>query len=139
MANITIHTDGASRGNPGPSAIAYVIEGLDSGKIEHAEKIGATTNNQAEYRALLAAITKLCEQVPTNLTITFFGDSELMIKQLRGEYKVKDVNIAPHYAAITAIKRQLELAGNTIKFTAVRREQNKRADELGNMALDGTF
>jgi len=133
---ITIHTDGASRGNPGAAAIAYVIEGLPE-RIEQARTIGTTTNNQAEYQALLAALTKLADMGPTSQDIECIADSELMIKQLRGEYRVKDELLRPHYQAILTLVRQLEVDGNTFSFTAVRRAQNKRADQLANLALDG--
>lgn len=137
MTEIQIHTDGASRGNPGPAAIAYVIDGLESGKIEFAQTIGSTTNNQAEYQALLQALTKLSEFSPSGYAINCIADSELMVKQLKGEYRVKDDLLRPHYEAIKAIVSDFEKIGNQVTFTAVRRSENKRADELGNMALDG--
>ena len=137
MNQIVIHTDGASRGNPGAAAIAYVIEGLESGKIEFAQTIGVTTNNQAEYQALRQALTKLSEINIKESNIECFADSELMIKQIRGEYRVKDNLLRPHYQEILSLVGKLTEAGNSFKFTAVRRSENKRADELGNMALDG--
>lgn len=137
MVEIIIHTDGASRGNPGAAAIAYVIEGLETGKVEFAQTIGSTTNNQAEYQALLQALTKLAEFSPSGYSINCVADSELMVKQLKGEYRVKDNLLRPHYLAIKAIVEDFEKAGNSVRFTAVRRSENKRADELGNMALDG--
>lgn len=137
MAEIVIHTDGAARGNPGPSAIAYVINQVGSALIEHAETIGDTTNNQAEYRALVAALTKVVELKPDSQPVNCFADSELMVKQLRGEYKMKNAELRPHFEAIQALKRTLEEQGNSVSFHHVRREQNKRADELGNLALDG--
>lgn len=137
MNSITIHSDGAARGNPGPAAIAYVVTGAGDAAIEHAETIPSTTNNQAEYQALLAALEKLTDLAPQNEQITCFADSELMIKQLNGQYKMKNADLRPHFDAILAVKRGLEQAGNTVTFTHVRREQNKRADELGNLALDG--
>ena len=136
MPNITLHTDGACRGNPGAASIAYRIDGLPE-VIEHAEKIGDTTNNQAEYRAMVAALTALGELGPTNSSINCFADSELMIKQINGEYRVKDELLRPHFLAIKQLIGILEIAGNELSFTAVRREQNKRADELANLALDG--
>lgn len=136
MANITLHTDGASRGNPGAAAIAYTISGLPE-KIEHAEKIGVTTNNQAEYQAMVAALGALEKLDLKDSTIECFADSELMIKQINGEYRVKDELLRPHFLAIKKLIASLEVSGNLITFTAVRRADNKRADELGNMALDG--
>ena len=139
MAEISIHTDGAARGNPGPAAIAYVIKGVGDKVIEHGQKIGNTTNNQAEYQALLAALTALKDLAPSDQQITCHADSELMVKQLRGEYKMKNADLRPHFDAILAAKRGLEQSGNAVSFVHARREQNKRADELGNMALDGTL
>jgi ribonuclease HI len=135
MNRVSVHTDGAARGNPGPASIAYVIRSGDD-LIEYSEAIGQTTNNQAEYRAMLAACRALEEKLPIDAIITFHSDSELMVKQLRGEYKVKDANIRPHFEAIAAILTKLEQQGNTVELLAVRREYNKRADELANIALD---
>ncbi len=136
MIEINIHTDGASRGNPGKAAIAYVIEGLPSGKVEFAETIGETTNNQAEYQALVRALTNLSEFSPSNYEINCYADSELMVKQLNGEYRVKDALLRPHFQAIQDIVKDFKKLGNNFTFIAVRRAENKRADELGNMALD---
>lgn len=135
MSRVTIHTDGAARGNPGPAAIAYVIK-TGQETIEHGETIGSTTNNQAEYRAMLAACRVLVELAPNDAVISFHSDSELMIKQLRGEYKVKDQNLRPLFEEIAACLGKLEHNNNTVELLAVRREMNKRADELANIALD---
>lgn len=136
MQEIIIHTDGASRGNPGNAAIAYVIEGLTPEDIEHGEKIGITTNNQAEYQALVAALEFVAEQNPQNAEINCFADSELMVKQLNGEYRVKDPLLKPHFDRIISAAHSLEHKGNTVTFTAVKRSENARADKLGNIALD---
>lgn len=138
MAEITLHTDGASRGNPGAAAIAYRITGLPE-LLEHAETIGTTTNNQAEYQALLSALTTLQKLELNDSTIACFADSELMVKQLNGEYRVKDELLRPHFLAIKGLVSDLERAGNAVSFTAVRRAENQRADELANLALDGQF
>lgn len=135
MKNISVHTDGAARGNPGPASIAFVISN-DGELTEFYEAIGETTNNQAEYRAMLAACQELHRTSPSDSTVVFNSDSELMIKQLKGEYRVKDANIRPHYEGITAVLSSLKAAGNQIVLNAVRRESNKRADELANLALD---
>lgn len=135
MKKITVHTDGAARGNPGPAAIAYSIN-RDGEMIEHGEAIGSTTNNQAEYRAMLAACRKLRELDLTDTAVEFFADSELMIRQLKGEYKVKDVNLQPHFAAIQQCLATLEKQNNSVNLTAIRRDLNKRADALANLALD---
>lgn len=135
---ITVHTDGASRGNPGAAAIAYVIDGL-SAKIEHAETIGQTTNNQAEYQALVAALNAIDPVAVRGAMIECFADSELMVKQLNGEYRVKDELLRPHFAAIKQRVTELGKAEATVSFTAVRRADNQRADQLCNLALDGAL
>lgn len=135
MQRILVHTDGAARGNPGPASVAYVIK-VDDEVVEYCEPIGETTNNQAEYRAMVAATQKLAELGPQAAVITFHSDSELMVKQLRGEYKVKDQNIRPLFEQISQVLRQLESAGNSVELLAVRREFNQRADALANQALD---
>lgn len=135
MSAITIYTDGAARGNPGPASIAYVIKNGEA-VIEFAEPIGETTNNQAEYRALRAALTRLVAEMPKARVVECFSDSELMVKQLLGQYRVKDQNLRPQFEAIQSLVTELERAGNAVEFTAIRREKNRRADELANMALD---
>ena len=136
MNSLTIHTDGASRGTPGAAAIAYVIEGSSVGKIEFCQAIGTYSNNQAEYRAMVAALEKLVELTPKDATVEVYADSELMIKQINGEYRVKDVNLQPLFKQVTDFCRVLEHGGNALIFTAVRRELNKDADRLANVALD---
>lgn len=135
MQRILVYTDGAARGNPGPASIAYVIK-VDEQVTEFCEAIGETTNNQAEYRAMIAASRELEQLAPSEAVITCHSDSELMIKQLRGEYKVKDQNIRPLFEEISRILNKLTSQGNTIELLAVRRELNKRADALANQALD---
>lgn len=134
---ITIHTDGACRGNPGAASIAYVITGLGDEPVEYAKPIGNTTNNQAEYQAMRAAVERLAQANPTGELIEIFSDSELMIRQLTGIYRVKDPLIRPWYEEITGMLSSMKAQGNTFELTAIRRERNKRADELANMALDG--
>lgn len=135
MLKYVVHTDGASRGNPGDAAIAYVIN-QDNNLTEYCQAIGKTTNNQAEYQAMAAAVDKLVEMSIGDSHIEFYSDSELMVKQLLGEYRVKDANIRPIFDSIKAKLSNLEDQGNSYKLTAIRREFNKRADELANHALD---
>ncbi len=135
MSDITIHTDGAARGNPGPASIAYIINTGDE-EIEFFQSIGNTTNNQAEYRAMRAATERLVELGPREKTLIFHSDSELMVKQLCGEYRVKDANIRPLFNSIEANLGKLRANQNTVVLKAVRREYNKRADALANLALD---
>jgi len=127
---VELYTDGASRGNPGPASVgaSLVQDGAEIATVS--EAIGMQTNNYAEYSALIAGLQKASELKLQELVVK--ADSELMIKQLRGEYKVKNANIKPLFMKV------IELAKNfkTITYTHVRREQNKRADQLANLALD---
>src|SRR5262249_12989735 len=92
----TIHTDGAARGNPGPAAAAYVIERPGSPPIEHAETLGSATNNVAEYTALILALERAASLGIRRAAV--FSDSELMVKQFRGEYAVKNAELKQLYA-----------------------------------------
>lgn len=136
MQEVSVFTDGASRGNPGRASIAYVIKGLADQDIEHYEAIGQTTNNQAEYRALVAALECLSQKAVTQSDIQIFSDSELMVRQIIGEYKVKDPNLRPHFQRAQTLIGTLESSGCSVSITAVRRERNQRADQLANIALD---
>lgn len=136
MEPIVVHTDGASRGNPGPAAIAWVIKnGSDS--TEFGQKIDSTTNNQAEYRALVSALTALVNQGPKNQSIVVHMDSELVVRQIQGIYRVKDALLRPLYDEAMAQIKILERHDNDISLVSVKREENRRADELANLALDG--
>jgi ribonuclease HI len=125
-----IHTDGAARGNPGPAAWAYVIECPGREPIEHAERLGEATNNVAEYTALLRALKRSAELDVRDVHI--FSDSELMVKQLNGEYAVKNAELKQLYEQAKALQKRF----GSVKFEHVRREQNKRADALCNQVLD---
>ena len=127
----TIHIYGGSRGNPGPAAFAYVINRPGQPVIEHGETMGTATNNVAEYTALLAALTKAAELGLRDITI--HSDSELLVKQMNGEYRVKHPDLLPLYEEAVQLRRAIP----TVRIQHVRREQNKRADELCNIALDG--
>lgn len=130
MSTATIHIDGASRGNPGPAAFAYVIQKANESPVEHAEKIGKTTNNVAEYTALVAALEKAAELGLKSLHI--HSDSELLVKQMNGEYRVKSEDLQDLFREATHLRKQFD----RVTLTHVRREQNQRADELCNLALD---
>lgn len=134
--NITVHTDGASRGNPGPSSVAFTIGGLKSEPIEYYQTIGLFSNNQAEYRALIAALELLVREKVANSEVHFYSDSELLIKQMLGEYRVKDAKLRTVFDTAKQLSRSLEAEQNQLTFSAVRREQNRRADQLANRALD---
>jgi ribonuclease HI len=130
---LTIHTDGAARGNPGPAAYAYVIEREGHPPIEEADVLGETTNNQAEYTALVKALEHALD-LGTGFRVVVRSDSELMVKQLNGEYRVKNEELRPLYEDALDLHRQFT---GGVSFVHVRRGQNKRADELCNEALDG--
>jgi len=128
---LIIHTDGGARGNPGPAAIGAVIKD-EKGTLlaEVSECIGETTNNQAEYRAVIAALREAKQLKATE--INFYLDSELVVKQLNKEYKVKHPDLAPLFVKIY----NETLSYKKVTFAHVRREYNKEADALVNKALD---
>jgi len=124
-------TDGGARGNPGPAAFAYVLEDEDGEPLaSHGERIGIATNNVAEYRALVAGLARAAELGVTGLEVV--SDSELLVKQMRGEYRVKN-------EALRELNEQAErLAGKLgrVEYRHVRRAHNELADRLVNEALD---
>jgi ribonuclease HI len=132
---LTIHTDGASRGNPGSAAFAYTLERPGALPIEEAGCLGRMTNNQAEYTALVRALEHAL-RLGAHYRLRIHSDSELMVKQMRGEYRVKDPGLRSLYDEAVRLRDQFE---HRPQFIHVRREQNRRADELGNLALDGKF
>ena len=130
---LTIHTDGASRGNPGSAAFAFVIERDGADTIEEAGCLGELTNNQAEYEALVRALHRALELGPEH-SVTVRSDSELMVKQMIGEYRVKNADLLTLYEDARALAKRFR---GRVTFTHVRRELNSRADALCNEALDG--
>lgn len=137
MKRFTIYTDGGSRNNPGPAAIGAVIFNEDGAVVkEISEYIGQATNNEAEYRAVITVLRKLKAMVGKNQTKQAFvqvnADSELLVKQLNGEYKVEHPNVQPLFLELWNLK--VDFA--KVEFHAVPREQNKHADRLVNEALD---
>jgi ribonuclease HI len=128
---LVVNVDGGSRGNPGPAAVGVVIRSADGDVVaDAAEPIGTATNNVAEYRALLRGIELAAQHGATELQL--YGDSELVVKQVRGEYKVKDAGLKPLHAEA----RQALSAFSVWSFDHVRREHNSEADALVNQALD---
>jgi len=126
-----LSTDGGARGNPGPAAFAYVLEAEDGTVLaEHGETIGVATNNVAEYSGLIAGLEKAHELGLREVEVV--SDSELMVKQMRGEYRVK--NEALRELSLQAAR--LARAIGSVTYTAVRREHNELADRLVNEALD---
>jgi ribonuclease H / adenosylcobalamin/alpha-ribazole phosphatase len=123
-----LSTDGGARGNPGPAAYGYVLEDEDGTVLAaHGERIGIATNNVAEYSGLIAGLEKALELGLDEVEVV--SDSELMVKQMRGEYRVKNEALQELWS------RARRLAGQ-VGYTAVRREHNKLADTLVNEALD---
>ncbi len=138
MSDFIIYTDGGSRGNPGPAAIGFVIQDSAGRTLkEHGEAIGETTNNVAEYKALVAALKKLKALIGSTkaeaMTIEVRADSELLMKQLKGEYKIKEETLIPLFIEIWNVKQDFK----NINFVHIPREKNKMADHMVNVALDG--
>ena len=131
---LVANVDGGARGNPGPAAIAAVLATPDGEVVEEiGEAIGRATNNVAEYRALLLGIERAQALGASELDLV--GDSELIVRQVKGEYKVKDPTLRELHAQVRAA-----LAGfDRWSIRHVRREHNAEADRLVNEALDGTL
>jgi ribonuclease HI/catechol 2,3-dioxygenase-like lactoylglutathione lyase family enzyme len=126
-----LSTDGGARGNPGPAAFAYVLEAEDGTVLEaRGEAIGVATNNVAEYRALVAGLEAAKRHEVDELEVV--SDSELVVKQMRGEYKVKNEKLRTLSEAAARAGREI----GTVTYAAVRREHNELADRLVNEALD---
>lgn len=128
-----LFTDGGARGNPGPAAAAYVLEAEDGTVLDaHGETIGVATNNVAEYRALVAGLAKAAELGVTDLDVV--SDSELLVKQMTGAYRVKNAALIDLSLEAAHLGRRI----GTVRYTAVPRERNQLADELVNRALDAS-
>ena len=126
-----LYTDGGARGNPGPAAYGYVLEAEDGTVLaSHGEHIGSATNNVAEYSGLVAGLRKAIElQVPE---VEVVSDSELMVKQMRGEYRVKNEALRELFAEADRLARRVGI----VEYRHVRRAHNEEADRLVNAALD---
>jgi probable phosphoglycerate mutase len=126
-----LSTDGGARGNPGPAAYGYVLESEDGSVLDaRGEAIGVATNNVAEYRALVAGLQRALEIGVRELEV--ISDSELLVKQMRGEYRVKNEALRALSIEAARLARQLD----RVSYRAVRREHNELADRLVNEALD---
>jgi ribonuclease HI len=126
-----LYTDGGARGNPGPAAAAYVLETEDGTVLEaRGETIGVATNNVAEYRALVAGLAKAVELGVDELEVV--SDSELLVKQMNGEYRVKNAALIDLSLEAARLGRQI----GGVRYRAVRRTENELADSLVNEALD---
>ncbi|MCL4199911.1 ribonuclease HI family protein [Patescibacteria group bacterium] len=134
-----IHTDGGARGNPGPAAIGVVIEDERDGMVvaEFGKTIGETTNNTAEYQAVIEALNFLLRpemrERGSVQSISFYLDSTLVVNQLNGLFKIKQPHLRELLMRVRVLEQQV---GGQIQYAAVPREQNSRADFFVNQALD---
>ncbi len=135
MSKIRVYSDGAARGNPGPSAIGVVIESTGSKKT-YREFIGYATNNEAEYKALVFALQKIKllygKTKSKSLELECYSDSELVVKQLNKKYKVLDDNIQKFFLLLW----NLSIDFKDVKYFHIPRSKNVEADKLANIALD---
>ncbi|MFC1990096.1 ribonuclease HI family protein [Chloroflexota bacterium] len=130
IKRVVIFTDGASRGNPGPAAIGATIKDEQGGLISSISQcIGLTTNNQAEYRAIIAALEQAIGLGATQVNVR--SDSELVVRQITGRYRVKKASLKPLYMKVMQLQSQLE----SFTITHIPRQQNIEADILANAAL----
>jgi ribonuclease HI len=128
---VRLYTDGGARGNPGPAAAAYVLETEDGTVLDaRGETIGVATNNVAEYRALVAGLAKALELGVDEVEVV--SDSELLVKQMTGEYRVKNAALVDLSLEASRLARKI----GRVTYSAVRREENELADALVNEALD---
>jgi ribonuclease HI len=131
MPKLVVNVDGGARGNPGPAAIAAVVRDTSGETVaERSERIGEATNNVAEYRAMLLGV-ELARELGAD-EVELIGDSELIVRQMKGDYKVKQEHLRPLHA-------QLSVALDRLRRWSIRsvpRAENARADELVNEALD---
>lgn len=136
---LVIYADGGARGNPGPAAIGVVIQ-IPGGEIkQYSEAIGETTNNVAEYKAVIFALKKakalLGGEKASEAEIEIKSDSELVVNQVRGEYKIKNEDLQPLFVETWNLKQDFK----SVDFKLVSREKNEGADILVNRALDTLF
>jgi ribonuclease HI len=132
VCKLFLNVDGASRGNPGPAAIGVTVKDENNRLLASiSETIGNTTNNQAEYRALIAGLEKAINLGAKEVVVN--SDSELLVKQLQGHYRVKNAELKSLYLEV--VKLAYSLA--SFRIAAIPRELNREADKLANMALDG--
>ena len=135
--SLTIHSDGGARGNPGPGACAFVVEQNGRVVAKGTKHLGEVTNNIAEYSGVLLAVNWLIKNPSfylDKIPVTFFMDSELVVRQLMGRYKVKDLKLRKLFEEINSLRAKLPMP---INFESISREKNKLADFLVNEELDG--
>jgi ribonuclease HI len=128
---VIINVDGAARGNPGPAAIGAILKDETGNTIGRISRpIGITTNNQAEYQAIIAGLEKAISQGVKNVAVK--SDSELVVNQINGRYKIKNTALRPLYLKVVELTGKLE----NFSITYIPRERNRQADALANKALD---
>ncbi|HHX94444.1 MAG TPA: ribonuclease HI family protein [Clostridia bacterium] len=134
MRNFTVYCDGASRGNPGEAGIGYII--IDgNGKVlkEESDYLGQATNNVAEYTALVRSLQDSLKLGAKSVQV--YSDSELMVKQIKGEYRVKNPGLAPLFQQVSGLIARFD----NFKIDHVPREKNKKADSLANKGIDAVL
>ena len=130
-ATWTVYTDGASRGNPGPASIGAVVYNASGDEVHTvSRRLGRATNNEAEYQAVIAGLEAALGLGGGSVDLRM--DSQLIVRQLEFRYRVRNARLRPFFERIVELKRQFD----AFTVTHVRREQNKRADQLANLALD---
>ncbi|MDQ6711488.1 MAG: ribonuclease HI family protein [Candidatus Dormibacteraeota bacterium] len=132
VESVIVHTDGASRGNPGPASLGVVIASVDGRVLlELGEALGLATNNVAEYTAVIRALERAAEMGARRVRVML--DSQLVVRQLNGSYRVKHPEMIPLYRRVLELIQKFE----AVTFEHVPREENSEADRLANQALDG--
>jgi len=129
FVRVTIHVDGAAKGNPGPAGIGVTIHDSDRTVFEEGRYVGEMTNNMAEYRALVFGLEKILELGARRVVV--FSDSELMVRQMNGQYRVRSERLCPLYEQAQALCRSLE----SFEIQHIPRAQNRRADVLADQAI----
>ena len=129
MLLLEVNIDGASRGNPGLSAIGIIVKNNEKILMEHAEFLGIRTNNQAEYEALKRAL-EICNQLDKEITI--LSDSELLVNQRNSKYRIRNQQLKIISREISNLEKNFE----KIQYKHISREKNNKADRLANKALD---
>lgn len=138
LMKLIVHTDGGARGNPGPAAVGVVIESVlaNEEKVtikEFGRKIGETTNNVAEYTAVIDALSAIKNISDDDLVILFYLDSTLVVNQINGKFRVKENHLRELLLEVHSLEQEV---GGFITYEYVPREQNSRADYFVNLALD---
>ena len=133
---LKVYTDGGSRGNPGPSASAFVVLAGEKIIYKGSKFLGKRTNNQAEYNAVIIALKWLSKNSGQGKKVLFYLDSELVVRQLTGVYKIKDLKLGKLAEQIKLIESKLDLV---VSYTSIVREKNQLADKLVNKELDSVL